>query len=200
MALTTHCKIIQASLSVKQHLNLMINVCLCSNLSSLPPSLYFRSGVIHFIPAGRSLTLRWDKGVKGRYVTVVLPGTGKNLTLCEVEVYGYLAPTGKYVRCVKHANVCVLSMYLENDSVMWSTITLLHMDQYIKRYHAAIPGPHNRVIGSILLIWYFHATKGLSQSRWGRLGVCRKQMWGGEVHQSSAAPSPKWPLHWFHTL
>ncbi|XP_067093908.1 fucolectin-1-like [Osmerus mordax] len=52
------------------------------------------AGVIHFIPAGRSLTLRWDKGIEGRYVTVVLPGTGKNLTLCEVEVYGYLAPTG----------------------------------------------------------------------------------------------------------
>ncbi|XP_067093909.1 fucolectin-1-like [Osmerus mordax] len=51
------------------------------------------AGVINFIPAGRSLTLRWVKGVEGRYVTVVLPGTGKTLTLCEVEVYGYLAPT-----------------------------------------------------------------------------------------------------------
>ena len=72
-----------------------------SNLSYLSPSLslFFSAGVINFIPAGRSLTLRWDKGVKGRYVTVVLPGTGKTLTLCEVEVYGYLAPTGKYL-CV----------------------------------------------------------------------------------------------------
>ena len=109
MALTTHCKIIQASLSVKQHLNDDEKCVMFSLFSSLLPpsiSLFFRAGVINFIPAGRSLTFRWDKGVEGRYVTVVLPGTGRNLTLCEVEVYGYLAPTGKYV---KHANVSVLS-------------------------------------------------------------------------------------------
>ncbi|RCU34551.1 hypothetical protein DVA81_19360, partial [Acinetobacter baumannii] len=33
--------------------------------------------------------------VEGRYVTLVLPGSGKYLTLCEVEVYGYRAPTGE---------------------------------------------------------------------------------------------------------
>ncbi|KAI9515400.1 hypothetical protein NQZ68_026134 [Dissostichus eleginoides] len=31
--------------------------------------------------------------VEGRYVTVSIPGDGKVLTLCEVEVYGYHAPT-----------------------------------------------------------------------------------------------------------
>ncbi|CAN9514475.1 unnamed protein product [Ophioblennius macclurei] len=33
--------------------------------------------------------------VEGRYVTLSLPGHGKYLTLCEVEVYGYPAPTGE---------------------------------------------------------------------------------------------------------
>ncbi|KAF1388422.1 hypothetical protein PFLUV_G00090000 [Perca fluviatilis] len=52
-------------------------------------------GVISHIPAGRSLKLTFTKLVEGRYVTVVLPGSGKVLTLCEVEVYGYRAPTGE---------------------------------------------------------------------------------------------------------
>ncbi|XP_034001581.1 fucolectin-1-like [Trematomus bernacchii] len=33
------------------------------------------------------------KLVEGRYVTVVVPGSGKYVILCEVEVYGYRAPT-----------------------------------------------------------------------------------------------------------
>ena len=33
--------------------------------------------------------------MEGRYVTVVIPGSNKVLSLCEVEVYGYRAPTGK---------------------------------------------------------------------------------------------------------
>ncbi|XP_032373504.1 fucolectin-1 isoform X2 [Etheostoma spectabile] len=53
------------------------------------------AGVIDHIPAGRSLKLTFTKLVVGRYVTVVLPGSGKVLTLCEVEVYGYRAPTGE---------------------------------------------------------------------------------------------------------
>ncbi|XP_040020954.2 uncharacterized protein LOC120810467 [Gasterosteus aculeatus] len=44
---------------------------------------------------GSTITLTLNKHVEGRYVTVVLPGSGKILTLCEVEVYGYLAPTGE---------------------------------------------------------------------------------------------------------
>ncbi|XP_063049249.1 fucolectin-6-like [Engraulis encrasicolus] len=56
-----------------------------------------RAGVISSIPAGRTLTLRWSHGVKGRYVNVFLPGSKKTLSLCEVEVYGYLAPTGENV-------------------------------------------------------------------------------------------------------
>ncbi|XP_046886069.1 uncharacterized protein LOC124474171 isoform X2 [Hypomesus transpacificus] len=51
------------------------------------------AGVIPSISAGSSLTLKWAKGVEGRYVTVRLPGSGRLLTLCEVEVYGYPPPT-----------------------------------------------------------------------------------------------------------
>ena len=57
--------------------------------------LSFRVGVISNIPAGGSYTLNVTNHVEGRYVTVVLPGSGKILTLCEVEVYGYRAPTGE---------------------------------------------------------------------------------------------------------
>ncbi|KAI9515412.1 hypothetical protein NQZ68_026146 [Dissostichus eleginoides] len=52
-------------------------------------------GVISHIPAGRSLNMTFTKLVEGRYVTVVVPGSGKYIVLCEVEVYGYRAPTGE---------------------------------------------------------------------------------------------------------
>ncbi|KAI9515402.1 hypothetical protein NQZ68_026136 [Dissostichus eleginoides] len=38
-------------------------------------------------------TMTFTDRVEGRYVTVRIPGYGKVLTLCEVEVYGYHAPT-----------------------------------------------------------------------------------------------------------
>ncbi|XP_063735002.1 pentraxin fusion protein-like [Eleginops maclovinus] len=53
------------------------------------------AGVISEIPAGRSLKMTFTKLVEGRYVTVTLTGSGRLLTLCEVEVYGYRAPTGE---------------------------------------------------------------------------------------------------------
>ncbi|XP_026226611.1 fucolectin-4-like [Anabas testudineus] len=52
-------------------------------------------GVIPNIPADKSFTLTFTKLVKGRYVIVVLPGLKRILILCEVEVYGYRAPTGE---------------------------------------------------------------------------------------------------------
>ncbi|CAI5661916.1 uncharacterized protein LOC109194559 [Oreochromis niloticus] len=51
--------------------------------------------VVSHIPAGRSLTITFTRLVEGRYVTVVLPGANRVLHLCEVEVYGYRAPTGE---------------------------------------------------------------------------------------------------------
>ncbi|XP_068586006.1 fucolectin-1-like [Cebidichthys violaceus] len=53
------------------------------------------AGVISHIPLGRSLKITFTRRVEGRYVTVVLPGTKRILTLCEVEVYGYRAPTAE---------------------------------------------------------------------------------------------------------
>ncbi|XP_041649962.1 fucolectin-1-like [Cheilinus undulatus] len=51
--------------------------------------------VIPHIPAGRSLKITLTRLVEGRYVTVTLTGREKILSLCEVEVYGYRAPTGE---------------------------------------------------------------------------------------------------------
>uniref|UniRef100_A0A673MIZ7 Uncharacterized LOC107719123 n=1 Tax=Sinocyclocheilus rhinocerous TaxID=307959 RepID=A0A673MIZ7_9TELE len=55
------------------------------------------AGKISSIPGGRSLTFKWKKGIPGRYINVVIPGSNRLLTLCEVEVYGYPAPDGKNV-------------------------------------------------------------------------------------------------------
>ncbi|XP_070767436.1 uncharacterized protein [Enoplosus armatus] len=52
-------------------------------------------GVISELPAGNSFTLTFTNRVEGRYVIVLLPGSQRVLTLCEVEVYGYRAPTGE---------------------------------------------------------------------------------------------------------
>ncbi|XP_060905842.1 fucolectin-1-like [Labrus mixtus] len=52
------------------------------------------AGTISHIPAGISHTLTPSTRISGRYVTIVLPGASRYLTLCEVEVYGYHAPTG----------------------------------------------------------------------------------------------------------
>uniref|UniRef100_A0A671M233 Si:ch211-215k15.4 n=1 Tax=Sinocyclocheilus anshuiensis TaxID=1608454 RepID=A0A671M233_9TELE len=53
------------------------------------------AGKISSIPGGRSLTFKWKKGIPGRYINVVIPGSNRLLTLCEVEVYGYPAPDGE---------------------------------------------------------------------------------------------------------
>ncbi|XP_042345197.1 uncharacterized protein LOC121945202 isoform X2 [Plectropomus leopardus] len=53
------------------------------------------ASIISHIPAGRSLKMTFTRHMEGRYVTVVLPGLKRVLTLCEVEVYGYRAPTGE---------------------------------------------------------------------------------------------------------
>ncbi|XP_032373501.1 fucolectin-5 isoform X4 [Etheostoma spectabile] len=53
------------------------------------------AGTISRIGRGESFTLTFTDHVVGRYVTVVVPGLSKILTLCEVEVYGYRAPTGE---------------------------------------------------------------------------------------------------------
>nr|AJW65883.1 F-lectin [Sparus aurata] len=53
------------------------------------------AAVIFENPAVNSFTFTLQNRFEGRYVTVVLPGPNKILSLCEVEVYGYRAPTGE---------------------------------------------------------------------------------------------------------
>lgn len=50
------------------------------------------------IGLGETYSQNVSEGVKGRFVTLALRGTERILTLCEVEVYGYLAPTGENTR------------------------------------------------------------------------------------------------------
>ncbi|XP_027869115.1 fucolectin-4-like [Xiphophorus couchianus] len=53
--------------------------------------------VISGIPPGRTLRITFTSPVEGRYVIVSLPGFNMVLTLCEVEIYGYRAPTGENI-------------------------------------------------------------------------------------------------------
>uniref|UniRef100_A0A3P9Q8X6 Fucolectin tachylectin-4 pentraxin-1 domain-containing protein n=1 Tax=Poecilia reticulata TaxID=8081 RepID=A0A3P9Q8X6_POERE len=48
-------------------------------------------------PRGASKATNIPGHVEGRYVTIIISGSEKILTLCEVEVYGYRAPTGEKV-------------------------------------------------------------------------------------------------------
>uniref|UniRef100_A0A3Q1F1G8 Si:ch211-215k15.4 n=1 Tax=Acanthochromis polyacanthus TaxID=80966 RepID=A0A3Q1F1G8_9TELE len=52
-----------------------------------------KAGTIAVADAGQSVTVNFSNRVEGRYVTLALSGIGRYLTLCEVEVYGYLPPT-----------------------------------------------------------------------------------------------------------
>ncbi|XP_051263502.1 fucolectin-7 isoform X1 [Dicentrarchus labrax] len=52
-------------------------------------------GTIAKIGVAKSFNLPLSDRPEGRYVTLVLPGSKRILTLCEVEVYGYRAPTSE---------------------------------------------------------------------------------------------------------
>ncbi|XP_067456703.1 fucolectin-1-like [Thunnus thynnus] len=69
-------------------------------------------GVISKISAVDSFTLTFSNRVEGRYVTVLLPGSQRTLTLCEVEVYGYRAPTGENLALQGKASQSTLYSYL----------------------------------------------------------------------------------------
>ncbi|XP_051263510.1 fucolectin-4-like [Dicentrarchus labrax] len=73
-------------------------------------------GVISRIPAGRSLKMTLTGLAEGRYVTVALLGSKKVLTLCEVEVYGYRAPTGENLALQGKASQSSLYSYLGDAS------------------------------------------------------------------------------------
>ncbi|XP_017164999.1 fucolectin-like [Poecilia reticulata] len=54
-----------------------------------------RAATISSIASGASKATNIPGHVEGRYVTIIISGSEKILTLCEVEVYGYRAPTGQ---------------------------------------------------------------------------------------------------------
>uniref|UniRef100_A0A8C9Y0C2 Si:ch211-215k15.4 n=1 Tax=Sander lucioperca TaxID=283035 RepID=A0A8C9Y0C2_SANLU len=70
-----------------------------------------RAGKISSIGRGKSFTFTFTDRVEGRYVTVVVPGSSKILTLCEVEVYGYRAPTGENLALQGKATQSSLYMF-----------------------------------------------------------------------------------------
>ncbi|XP_053182867.1 uncharacterized protein LOC128366210 [Scomber japonicus] len=70
--------------------------------------------VIPNFPVGTIHTVTLTKHVEGRYVTVVLPGRNKWLVLCEVEVYGYRAPTGENLARQGKASQSSLYSFLGN--------------------------------------------------------------------------------------
>ena len=76
------------------------------------PSLSVRVGTISEMAAGKSFILTFTDHVEGRYVTLILPGSKKILTLCEVEVYGYRAPTGEILSYYIHVNTVFSNSHL----------------------------------------------------------------------------------------
>ncbi|XP_054903035.1 uncharacterized protein LOC129370845 [Poeciliopsis prolifica] len=52
---------------------------------------------ISTIAAGSSHAINFTERVEGRYVTIIAPGVKRVVNLCEVEVYGYRAPTEENV-------------------------------------------------------------------------------------------------------
>ena len=62
-----------------------------------------RVAIITNIGLGVSHAHMFSDRVEGRYVILSLSGQGRILTLCEVEVYGYHAPTGESLTCQIYA-------------------------------------------------------------------------------------------------
>ncbi|XP_062278800.1 fucolectin-1-like [Scomber scombrus] len=89
--------------------------------------------VIPTIRLGKSYTVTVTKHVEGRYVTVVLPGPGRILTLCEVEVYGYhvsteenLAVRGKASQSSLHSFGHAYNAIDGNRASVWGLASCTH--------------------------------------------------------------------------
>ncbi|KAG7999307.1 Fucolectin-4 [Nibea albiflora] len=66
-----------------------------------------------------AFTKTFSPHLEGRYVTLLLPGVAKYLTLCEVEVYGYRAATGE--NCEPEGNAAEsspLDSGIENNEII----------------------------------------------------------------------------------
>ncbi|KAL3064838.1 hypothetical protein OYC64_000963 [Pagothenia borchgrevinki] len=69
------------------------------------------AGTISGMDSNNLETLTFTDRVEGRYVTVRIPGDGRVLALCEVEVYGYHAPTGENLALQGKASQSSLYMF-----------------------------------------------------------------------------------------
>ncbi|XP_068586010.1 uncharacterized protein [Cebidichthys violaceus] len=94
------------------------------------------AGVISHIPAGRSLKITFTRRVEGRYVTVLIPGTKRIISFCEVEVYGYRAPTaenlalqGKATQSSLHTTGVANNAIDGNRAFYWSQGSCTHTKQ-----------------------------------------------------------------------
>uniref|UniRef100_A0A3P9Q9R8 Si:ch211-215k15.4 n=1 Tax=Poecilia reticulata TaxID=8081 RepID=A0A3P9Q9R8_POERE len=77
-----------------------------------------RAATIFSIPRGAFKVIDILNRIEGRYVTIVIPGSGKILTLCEVEVYGYRAPTGENLALQGRASQSSLNgVYLPYNAI-----------------------------------------------------------------------------------
>uniref|UniRef100_A0A673MG49 Uncharacterized LOC107719123 n=1 Tax=Sinocyclocheilus rhinocerous TaxID=307959 RepID=A0A673MG49_9TELE len=89
------------------------------------------AGKISSIPGGRSLTFKWKKGIPGRYINVVIPGSNRLLTLCEVEVYGYPAPDGENMNIYDRQNIIYFvprlkdKFFIQNHEFTWNSSVVL---------------------------------------------------------------------------
>ncbi len=72
----------------------------------------FRVTIVGLIPSGDAKTFEF-KPVKGRYVNIFLPGYGKYLTLCEVQVFAGKDSEFKcvHVFCLMYKNVMFLFIF-----------------------------------------------------------------------------------------
>nr|XP_033958267.1 fucolectin-4-like isoform X1 [Pseudochaenichthys georgianus] len=95
-------------------------------------------------------TLTFTDGVMGRYVTVHIPGDGKVLTLCEVEVYGYHAPTeenlaiqGKAAQSSVHGNAHAYKAIDGNRASKWAEGSCSHTAKDLNPWwRLALPKTH----------------------------------------------------------
>ncbi|TDH11324.1 hypothetical protein EPR50_G00059790 [Perca flavescens] len=109
-------------------------------------------GVISHIPAGRSLNMTFTRRVEGRHVTVVLPGLKRILTLCEVEVYGYRAPTGenlalqgKATQSSQHSTGTAYNAIDGNRASVWTQASCAHTVQELNPWWRLDLGKTHRV-------------------------------------------------------
>ncbi|XP_028973266.1 fucolectin-like [Esox lucius] len=104
-----------------------------------------RCAVISNIPAGQTYTFQCNE-MEGRYVVLVIPGQAQYLTLCEVEVYGYLVMTQQVVRlklAQKDQNMNLTDVDLQVAILQQGGIGAFCFTERQVAQSAVIPAPNN---------------------------------------------------------